>query len=351
MNTTTRALSAPTVLIANRDFKLPADGWMQLFAYGEVPAPIENPDGKEVPVVQVLDAQAADAVVASVQAEAAKPNFGGVLVDFEHFSLDPTKESRAAMWIDEAQKRADGVWVKSRITNSGRAALEGGDYRFISPVLDFPTKTYRKGERVRPVGLCCAGLTNDPRIKGGVPLSNRQTAATAERSEIQPTMKTVLNKLGLADDASEQSAVAAVTTILNRATKAEGDLAALQTQHATLLDTQIEGTLTKHAAVIKNRDAWKAKLKADYAGTVELLDGLAAGTTTSAETTRITNRQTAKTPAEIAAEKTASEKAAVRAQRIQNRASEIQREKSGKGRTYSYQQAFGDAEREIPETV
>ncbi len=351
MNTTIRALSAPTVLIANRDFKLPADGWMQLFGYGEVPAPIENPDGKEVAVVQVLDAQAADAVVASVRAEAAKPNFGGVLVDFEHFSLDPTKESRAAMWIDEAQKRDDGVWVKSRITNSGRAALEGGDYRFISPVLDFPTKTYRKGERVRPVGLCCAGLTNDPRIKGGVPLSNRHTATPAARSEIPPTMKTILSKLGLAEDASEQSAVAAVTTILNRATKAEGDLAALQTEHGALLDTQIEGVLTKHATVVvKNRDAWKARLKADFKGTSQLLADIPVAEE-KIETVRITNRNTAKTPAEIAAEKATAEKGTARAQRIQNRAAEIQREKSGKGRTYSYQQAFGDAEREIPETV
>jgi phage I-like protein len=345
MNTTIRALSIPTVLIANRDFKLPADGWVQLFPYGEVPAPIENPDGKEVPVVQVLDAQAADAVVASIQEEAKKPNFGGILVDFDHFSLDPSKESRAAMWIDEAQKRDDGCWVKQRTTNSGRTALEGGDYRFISPVLDFPAKVYRKGERVRPVGLCCAGLTNDPRIKGGVPLSNRQTAATAERSEIQPTMKTVLIKLGLADDASEQSAVAAVTTILNRATKAEGDLVTLQAEHGKLLDIQIDAALDKHKAVITNRDAWKAKLKADYKGTVELLDGITASTTAPVETTRITNRNTAKTPAEIAAEKATAEKENARAQRIANRATEIQQQKSTRGRVYPYQQAFADAER------
>jgi phage I-like protein len=349
MTTRIRALSAPTVLIANRDFKLPTDGWVQLFPYGEVPAPIENPDGKQVDVVQLLDQQAADAVVASVAEEAKKPNFGGLLVDFEHFSLDPTKESRAAMWIDEAQKRADGCYVKPRITNSGRAALEGGDYRFISPVFDFPAKTYRKGERVRPVGLCCAGLTNDPRIKGGVPLSNRQTAATAERSE-KPPMKALLKSLGLAEDASEESAVAAVQKITNRATTAESALSTLQTEHGTLLDTQIEATLDRHKPIIKNRDAWKAKLKADFKGTSELLDGLnTAAKETTTETVRITNRTTAKTPAEVAAEKETTAKANARAQRIANRATEIQREKSGKGRVYPYQQAFSDAERETAE--
>lgn len=347
MNTTIRALSVPTVLIANRDFKLPADGWYQLFPYSEVPAPIENPDGKEVPVVQVLDAQAADNVVAAVKAEAAKPNFGGILVDFDHFSLDTTKESRSAMWIDEAQKRDDGVWVKSRVTNSGRAALEGGDYRYISPVLEFPARTYKSGERVRPVGICCAGLTNDPRIKGGVPLSNRHTATPAARSEIQPTMKTVLNKLGLADDASEQSAVSAVTSILNRATKAESDLAALQTQHATLLDTQIEAVLEKHKTItVKNRESWKTRLKADFTGTSQLLADIPVAPETAEGTARITNRKEAKTPVEIQADKSQKEKEAQRAQRIANRASEIQREKSKPGRAYAYSQAFGDAERE-----
>ena len=345
MNSTIRALSAPTVLIANRDFKLPPDGWVHLFPFGEVPAPIENPDGKEVDVIQVIDAPAAATVLASFRAEAAKPNFGGMLVDFEHFSLDPTKESRAAMWVDELDQRADGMWAKPRITNSGKAAIEGGDYRYISPVLEFPARVYRRGDRVRPVGIFNAGLTNDPRIKGGVPLSNRQAATPAERSEIQPTMKTVLNELGLADDASEQSAVAALKTIKNRATKAESDLAALKIENTELLTAQVESDLKEFETVIANRDDVKAQLIANRKGTLSLLRGLKKPAEEN-ETTRVTNRSTAKTPAGAPSKEeveTAKEKA--RGAKISNRAAELRKLTPSLSRSA----AFAKAERELPE--
>ncbi len=150
---------------------------MQLFPYGEVRAPVENPDGKEVSVVQVLDSISADNLLVAFNDAAKTPNFGGVLVDFDHFSMDTDKESRAAMWIEQLEKRADGMWFKARVTDSGRAALRGGDYRFISPVFDVPSKQYQPGQRVRPISLESAGLTNDPRIKGGVPISNRSASS------------------------------------------------------------------------------------------------------------------------------------------------------------------------------
>ncbi len=343
MKTPILAISAPVALITNRDFKLPADGWMQLFPFGEVPGPIENPDGTTAEVVQIVDPAAAAVVLSAFRGEAAKPNFGGVLVDFEHFSLDPAKESRSAAWIDELDQRADGVWFKGRLTNSGQKALEGGDYRFISPVLEFPGRTYRDGERVRPTGLHSAGLTNDPRIKGGVPLSNRHTASPAARSEIQPTMKTVLKKLGLADDASEQSAVDAVSLLTNRATKAEGDLATLKTEHAELLTAQVESDLKEFEGVIANRDDVKAQLIANRKGTLSLLRGLKkpAG---KEEPARITNRQSAITPAGTPAQEAvdaAKEKA--RGAKISNRASELRRTNPKLSRA----QAFKAAEDEI----
>ncbi len=338
------ALSAPVALVANRDFKFPADGWMPFFPYGEVPGPIENPDGTTASVVQVLDRPAAEAVLAAFRGEAAKPNFGGVLVDIDHFSLDPAKESRAAMWIDELQTRDDGVWFKSRVTNTGRTLLEGGDYRFISPVLEFPARQYRSGDRVRPIGLHSAGLTNDPRIKGGLPLSNRQTAATAERSEIQPTMKTVLKELGLADDASEQSAVAAVQTIRNRATKAEGDLVTLRTEHTELLAAQVESDLKEFEPVIANRDEVKAQLLANRKGTLIVLRGLKKPAEAKPDPARITNRGAARTPAETPAEAEATAaKDKQRGAKIANRAAELRKLTPSLSRSA----AFAKAEAEL----
>lgn len=335
------ALSATVALVANRDsFKVPADGWLHLMPFGEVPGPMQNPDGRHVEVVQVLDKEAGAAVLSAFRNQAAKPNFGGVLVDIDHFSLDPSKESRAAAWIDELAERADGLWFKGRITNSGRTALEGGDYRFISPVLEFDPRTYQAGERVRPTGLHSAGLTNDPRIKGGVPLSNRQTAATAERSEnVNPPviMKSVLTALGLADDASEASAVSALQTITNRATTAERDLAALKTAHTELLASAVEADLNTYAPVITNRDAVKAALIANRAGTLALLAGLKANAVAPA---RITNRDAAKTPEQLATEATGAA-AQASAQRIANRAHELVRAKK-----IPFATAFAEATRE-----
>lgn len=347
MKTAILASSAPVALIANRDFKVPQDGWMHLFAFGEVPGPIENPDGSTVNVVQVIDKPAADAVLAAFRADAAEPNFGGVLVDIDHFSLDPSKESRAAMWIDELQARDDGVWFKPRITNTGRQLIEGGDYRFISPVLEFPRRAYRDGERVRPIGLHSAGLTNDPRIKGGVPLSNRHTAATAERSETETTMKNLLKLLGLAENASEESAVAAVQLIQNRATKAETDLGALKTEHGELLAAQVESDLERFKSVIGNRDTVKAQLLANRKGTIALLEGLKPAET-KPDPARITNRNESKTPAgEPTAEATAQAKDRARGAKIANRARELMDAARAAGRKLSRSSAFTKAEEEI----
>jgi len=343
MNTGILANSAPVALIANRDFKVPADGWMQLFAFGEVPGPIENADGSSANVVQVIDKPAADAVLAAFRGEAAKPNFGGVLVDIDHFSLDPAKESRAAMWIDELQPRDDGVWFKGRITNTGRSLIEGGDYRFISPVLEFPRRIYRDGDRVRPIGLHSAGLTNDPRIKGGQPLSNRQTAATAERSEIQPTMKTVLKELGLADDASEQSAVAAIQTIKNRATKAEGEVVTLKAENTELLTAQVDSDLKEFEAVIANRDDVKAQLLANRRGTLLILRGLKKPAEAKPDPAKITNRAASTTPAGTpSAEETASAKEQARGQKIANRAAELRRNNPRLSRAQAFRAAEGE---------
>lgn len=303
---TLRALAASTALIANRDFKLPADGWMQLFPFAEVPAPIETAAGRIVEVVQVLDRPAAEAVLAAFREQAARPNFGGILVDFDHFSLDPNKESRSAAWIDELQVRDDGMWWKGRITNSGRTALEGGDYRFISPVLEFPRRDYRPGERVRPFALHSAGLTNDPRAKGGAPISNRDGTPATAATATQPTMKSVLKLLGLADDASEESALAAVQTLItnrqtadSRATKAEGQVTALTTERDTLLTAVVEADLDKFAPVIANRDDVKKQLIANRTGTLALLAALKQPEAKG--NARITNRDAAKPPGSQAA--------------------------------------------------
>jgi len=89
-------------LILNRDFKMPDDGWYQFAPLGEFPHTAAG-------VVQVIDAEACAAMVARFKADAAVENFAGLLVDFDHFSLDERTRSEAAGWIVDLADRDTGL--------------------------------------------------------------------------------------------------------------------------------------------------------------------------------------------------------------------------------------------------
>ncbi len=153
-------------------FVMPDDGWVQVSPMGEYPH-------KGAGVTQVIDGEACEKMVAdfAVRREAAGAAFAGLLVDFDHFSLDTDKPSEAAGWIVELEARGDGLWAKVRWSDSGLSAVKGGRYRLLSPVFRHPGGTEDLGEgRVRPVMLDSVALTNEPNIKGGMPIANRKPA-------------------------------------------------------------------------------------------------------------------------------------------------------------------------------
>ena len=157
--------------IRNRDFQLPADGKIHCVPLGEFP--VEH-QGKTL--VQVVDERACDAMIANFQRDALEPDFGGLCCDYEHFRHDPDKGSPAAAWIESIEKRADGIYAMPRLTNSGRKALEGGEYKGISPEFDPKTLVPLGGNRFRVTRLVGFGLTNVPNMKGMRPLTNRLEA-------------------------------------------------------------------------------------------------------------------------------------------------------------------------------
>jgi hypothetical protein len=100
-------------------------------------------------------------------------NFGGVLVDYDHFSLDRDKTSEAAGWILNVEHRPGlGLWGKIRWTDTGEAAIRGGRYRYISPVWRQDECDTLDGGKVRPRRLTNAAVTNSPNLFGMIPLSN-----------------------------------------------------------------------------------------------------------------------------------------------------------------------------------
>jgi hypothetical protein len=185
-------------LLLNREgFSMPTDGWYQIAPVGEFAHAAAG-------VVQVVDREACEAMVQAFRAEAGGANFAGLLVDFDHFSLDGEKRSEAAGWIVEldcrlgdeegSRKGAEnakgaGLWAKIRWSDVGEEAVKGGRYRFLSPVwsrgdcVDLgPSAGSGQARRVRPVRLLNAAVTNDPNLKGMRPLSNR-SQESGDRSQ------------------------------------------------------------------------------------------------------------------------------------------------------------------------
>lgn len=211
----------------NREGQLPADGWFHLVPRGEYPNTTD--DGRKV--MQVLDDAAFEAMLKNFEPK--------LLIDQEHFSHDTDKSSEAFGWIAELQKRADGIWGRVEWTDIGDAAVKNRRYRFLSPTWR-QLQVLGNGERVRPLHLLDVGLTNQPNIRGMVPLSNRNDefrrtdAADSNNNKTNAPMKQIAVKLGLAAEASEESILTAVTALQNRAADAEKTLGTVTTERDTL---------------------------------------------------------------------------------------------------------------------
>ena len=154
--------------MGDNTFVLAADGWVQVTPCGEFPHAGAG-------VVQVIDRAACAAMAAEFNGRKADANFPGVLVDFDHFSLDTAQSSEAAGWITELESRDTGLWARVRWSDAGLSAVQGGRFRLMSPVFPPPSACEDLGGgKIRPVMLVSVALTNEPNIKGGRPLANRQ---------------------------------------------------------------------------------------------------------------------------------------------------------------------------------
>ncbi len=337
--------------ILNRAGQLPADGWYEI----ETPGEHFN---RAAGVVQQLDGAAFDAIVNRFQAEAGKPNFAGLLIDQDHFSLDPEKSTESFGWLLEVRNRDGHLEGRIEWTDIGEPAVKAKRFKFFSTVYAAGS-TEKVGTRViknreyplvRPLALDRLALTNDPNNKGGKPISNREAgdgAAGNHEPDSALSMKNVNQALGLAEDAQEASAVAEIGKIKNRATTAETQLAALKTERDTLLAAQVEADLEKYKNRFKaeQREAVKAQLIANRAGTIALLDLIAEPAAPAGEQRRITNRAEAKAPGgqADAGDEGEDAKAKARGAKIANRAAELRNANPRLTRA----QAFSKAEAEI----
>lgn len=139
-------------------------------------------------MVQVIDGVAVESIANRFNQEAAGYElqhgtpWPGMLIDREHFKHQTDKETTAYGWLMRLENRGGKLFGEIRWSNTGRAAVDGGDYRFFSTEYDADDlQVLNRGSkpaRVRPLRLAGLTLTNDPGNKGGKPITNRESSAS-----------------------------------------------------------------------------------------------------------------------------------------------------------------------------
>ena len=154
----------PTEKLTNR-FMMAPDNWIHIAPIGEHP----HPTG----LLQVIDKDACESMYKNFNAKkTADGNFPGVLVDYDHKSLNPDDTTEAAGWLDKLQVRSDGLWAHSRWSDGGQKSVQGGNFRLVSPVWQRSDCEDLGNNRVRPTVLDSVALTNQPNLKGLTPLTS-----------------------------------------------------------------------------------------------------------------------------------------------------------------------------------
>jgi phage I-like protein len=282
-------------------FQPAPDGWFHIAPHGTFP----HPTG----AMQVIDAEACDAMLGTFNEEARQPNFPGLLVDFDHSSHDPAQPTTAAGWIGGLEHRDDGLYAQIRWSDLGHQALTGGRYRLASPVWNradcdqwsAPTPDGRDVVHLRPRRLDRLALTNDPNLPGLMPLSNRAEQieqptvagpATATPEQTPPLGTAAAETVARRSTATTEGTTTTMNLrneILQRlrlpGTATDADIAEALLSHVAELETlrnrcqrlaesQADADVDRFADVITNRDVVRAQLLTNRDGTLALLNAL-----------------------------------------------------------------------------
>jgi Mu-like prophage I protein len=219
-------------------------------ALGEYPGGNVTFKGKEIKdAILVIDRAAYDRILADFRQKQERPATPGILVDQEHFSLDPSKRSDAMAWAKDIREDADGLWTQWEFTPPGKEAWDNKILVYRSPVLKLE---HIAGKRFRPVAISSIAMTNAPHFELSA-LAAR--AADGQTQQGDQTMKRLLALLGLAEDATEDEACAAVQTMIDQVTAATQAQADAQTAARA---AQCDAFIAAHKGQIADVAAFRA---------------------------------------------------------------------------------------------
>jgi phage I-like protein len=273
--------ATPTLLNREGQF-VPTGDWIQVLRIGEFLG--RSLDGKQFS--QVIDEKALDAIVTAFNREKTASNFPGLLIDRDHLSHYSDKETRAAGWVMNIEKREDGLWAMPKWTSEGAAEISNGIYRMVSPVLTNGEEVGQTADgiaRVRPGRFIRLALTNDPNIKGMQPLANRRSDETDHSMDYKSLL---LNMLGLADNADDASVTTAVANAKAKmaspgkdeetCNRLRGEIEVLTNRVNAAEKLVIEADVVKYKGLGLKDEDLRAQLVANRAGTVKILDAIIA---------------------------------------------------------------------------
>lgn len=182
-------------------------------------------------------------------------------IDYEHQSLtaaDKHEPTPAAGWINELVPMDDGtLWGRVEWTDQAREFIAAREYRYLSPVFSFNTKT---SEVVQMLG---AGLTNNPNLYLTA-FNSRGDSYTDETTTIeniamtQEQLNALLAALGLpegtAPEALAAHAAGLVEQLATAATTTAAQAEQLETSANTLTTAQADLALAANAMATLQAD-------------------------------------------------------------------------------------------------
>lgn len=156
------------------------------------------------------------------------------VVDYEHQTLRKEENGQpapAAGWYQDLQWReGEGLFAKVQLTSRAAQYIADGEYQYFSPVFLYHPTT---GD---VLDVQMGALTNAPAIDGMQELSLRAAASfgffddTSEENPVNPLLRGLIAALGLAENTTEEQAVAALSahttnlrTLLGLDDKANGE--------------------------------------------------------------------------------------------------------------------------------
>lgn len=235
----------PVLILICKDMNGVVPEEIQVIPYG---TEIDTPKGKFT-----LDDECAAAVMAEFETHKNQ-----MVIDYEHQTLQGT-EAPAAGWITRLiNKGKDGIWAAVNWTDRAKNYIAGKEYKYVSPVI------LKRISDNRVLRLINVALTNQPNIDGMVPLVNKAGDITIKINKEEKTMwKELLRKLGLAETATEQDAIAAINKIEADADAAKGTVVIANKSVLTALgltETATEAEITGTIMAMKQSHSQVATL-------------------------------------------------------------------------------------------